>query len=215
MIRLRPLPYNRGPGGSRIMKFVHLSFLLATLVLMSSIGCARYEFDVIRPADLGLHVGGKQDAVLPMPPLEYRLRAVEGRLAMAVVNNTGDPITLRGAESFVVDPRGQSHPFRSQTIAPGSYVRMIFPPYERHYHPSGPTIGIGFGTVISSAAPSRHHPSPHLDEGPLYCVMYGDDADERGRYWRWEGESEVRMSLVFDQRGQIFTHELVIRRRKM
>lgn len=188
------------------------------LLMLLSVGCARYEFDIVRPPDLAQHIGRKQDAVAPLPPLEYRMRTVEGRLAMAIVNQSGEPITLRGAESFVVDPRGRSHPVRSQTIAPGSYIKLIFPPLPPRVRPSGPSFGIGIGTMIgSSGYPSRryrHHPYGHHFAEPRYYAVYDDDEDE-GRYWDWDGESEVRISLVYDHGGHPLNHQFVIMRKKV
>src|SRR5438046_10452514 len=72
------------------------------------------------------------------------MQAVESRLLMFVVNSTDDAIELLGPESTAVDSAGQSHPFRSQSIAPHSYVKLILPPV-RPYYRSGPTFGIGLG----------------------------------------------------------------------
>src|SRR3954471_5150052 len=106
-----------------------ISFLLVGLVG----GCAKYEFDLTEPADLARHIGREGETVLHRDELEYRFQSVDNRLLMHVVNATEDQIELIGPESTVVDPRGQSHPFRAQAIAPRSYIKLILPPMRPYY----------------------------------------------------------------------------------
>src|ERR1700756_1975432 len=47
---------------------------------------------------------------------------------MTIINPTVENITLRGDQSYVVDPRGESHPVRGGMIAPHSYSAMLWPP---------------------------------------------------------------------------------------
>src|SRR5215218_6311688 len=100
----------------------------ALLILTFSLGCTRYEYDITRPTDLAMHVGTKQDAIAPRQPLEYRFRTVDNRLVMSIDNKTDDTIQLQGDRSSVVDPSGQSHPLRTQPIAPQSFIKQILPP---------------------------------------------------------------------------------------
>ena len=181
-------------------------------------GCARYEFDLVEPAELARHISSKAEAVVPLDPLEYRLRAVEGRLVMNILNPTDDPVTLLGAQSYVVAPSGQSHPLRSQTIAPHTFVRLILPPM-RPYYRSGPTFGIGVGVGISHRVHGRgfyRGPwgyDPFFDE-PRYYTLY-DESDVT--YWDWKGETDVRLRLVF-QRGanaKTFSDDFTFHRKKM
>src|SRR5205814_908677 len=78
--------------------------------------------------DRARHIGAKADQVVRVDPLEYRLRSYDNRLVLSIFNPTQDPITLAGDRSYVVDPKDQSHPLRSQTIAPNTFVRLILPP---------------------------------------------------------------------------------------
>ena len=186
--------------------------LASLLVMFVSTGCARYEYDIVSPPDLRTHIGTKADAVTPVDPLVYRWRTVDNRLVVRVFNPTEDPVQLLGEKSTVVAPSGESHPLRGQTIAPRSHVKLILPPRRPTVRSSGPTFGVGVGMRVD--ARDRGFP-PHRDpfnDGPRYLAVYdGDDA----LYWDWNGQTEVRLTLVY-QRGETpLRHEFVIRRRKM
>jgi hypothetical protein len=186
------------------------------LLLLLSAGCAKFEFDVVEPADLAIHVGRDQDANIKRDELEYRMRSVEGRLAMHIVNPTDDPIELLGQESFAVDPRGQSHPFRSQSIAPHSYIRVILPPL-RPYYRTGPSFGIGIG-VSASRYHGRHfrgsygHFHDPFFDHPTYMTYY-DDTDNL--FWTWEGETDARIRLTYRRGREVFHHNFLFRRKKV
>jgi hypothetical protein len=182
------------------------------LLLCSISGCAKYEFNLVQPADRSQHIGAKTDAVVAIDPLEYRLRAVDGRLVMRIFNPTEDPIELIGPKCTVVDPKGQSHPLRSETMAGGSFIKLIFPPMRpRVYQPYyGPTIGVGVGYSARGACrPFRYQPMPST---PRYFTVY-DESDTY--YWDWKGEGEVRIALVFRRGDKEFRHEFLFRRVKM
>jgi len=186
------------------------SFLLVLLLLAG--GCAKYEFDLVEPADLAAHVGRDKETVIKRDELEYRMQAVENRLLMFIVNSTDDAIELIGPESTAVDPGGQSHPFRSQSIAPHSYVKLILPPL-RPYYRAGPTFGFGLG-IHGSREPDPlwlRFDDP-LWEEPMYVAVY-DETDTL--YWSWEGESEARIRLTFKRGREMFHHNFVFRRKKV
>src|SRR6184192_495438 len=115
---------------------------LLPLITLLLTGCARYEYDLVFPPDLARHIGEKSDEVVRVDPLEYRLRSYDNRLVLSIFNPTQDPITLGCDRSYVVDPKDQSHPLRSQTIAPNTFVRLILPPMRPGYYQSSPTIGL-------------------------------------------------------------------------
>jgi hypothetical protein len=172
-------------------------------------GCARYEFDVLAPAEVSGAVTGKADRQIDRPPLHYKLRAVENRLVMRIYNPGDVTTTLRGDLSYVVDPEGQSHPLPTLSAAPQSHLKLILPPFRPRLEPRGPTIGFGVGTVVGS------HPGYETGVAaePVYLLMTDDS--NNAMYWDWPGESEIRMLLVFERGGERLEHAFVIRRVKI
>jgi hypothetical protein len=186
------------------------ALLLITLFVLVT-GCTTYEFDVTRPPELATHVARNQDAVLTREPLVYRLRAVENRLVMNIENGTDEPIQLAGDQSTVVDPDGQSHPLRSQAIAPHSFAKLILPPM-RPVIRSGPTFGIGVGAHVGYHPGYDDFHDDWYHDHPQYFTVVDDNAI----YWEWRGEGDIRLMLVFlGKDGESFSHEFVIRRVKV
>ena len=187
-------------------------FVVFSMLLLLGGGCAKYEFDLVQPPDLATHIGRDTEKVLKRDELEYRMLSVDGRLLMHVVNATDDPIELLGPQSTAVDPSGQSHPFRSQTIAPHSFVKLILPPM-RPYYRAGPTFGIGVGVHAYHGSGSywSEWNDPYWDE-PRYFAMV-DETDTL--YWEWEGEGEARIRLTYRRGREEFHHEFTFRRKKV
>ena len=184
-------------------------------------GCARYEYDLVHPADLRRHIG-KTDAVMRLGAIEYKLRTVDNRLVMRAYNRSDVTMQLLGEESVAVAPDGESHPVRGRTIAPGSHVKLIFPPLRPRVYRGGPSFGVGVGV---SARRSRYRATgaaydPLVHE-PAYLMVY-----ESGEalYWDWKGESEARIILVYQRSGpaaatapanDFVRHEFTFRRLRM
>jgi hypothetical protein len=197
------------------------SFILSlvTLSLLTS-GCAHYEYDLVNPPDLARHIGTRSDELVRVDPLEYRLRTYDNRLVMNIVNPTPDPITLAGDRSYVVDPAGQSHPLRSQTIAPDTFIRLILPPMRPGYYQSGPTIGFGLGVGYSRFYGGHRYGyrgigyDPFFYDEPRYYTYY-DESDNT--YWNWEGQTSIRLHLVYFKAGSrdSFTQDFTFARKKM
>jgi len=185
---------------------------LLPVLLLFSVGCATYEYDITRPENLAMHVGRKGDAVATWAPVEYRLRAVENRLVMSIYNRTDDSMQLVGERSSVVDPDGQSHPLRNQAIAPQSFAKLILPPYRPRLYHSGPTFGIGVGTHVGDR---RGYGYDEFDQPYFEEPIYLDVVDDSALFWEWSGEGQIRMSLVFTRKDETFTQEFVIRRVKV
>lgn len=184
-------------------------FLLTLLFLGT--GCAKYEYDLLGPPDLRTHIGTKTDAVSEVEPLVYRWRTVDSRLVVRAFNPTADPIQLLGEKSTVVAPGGESHPLRGQTIAPQSHAKLILPPRRPRVYNRGPTFGVGVGMHVDARDRGFPNPDP-LDDQPRYLAVYDDD---NAIYWEWNGETEIRLSLVYLAGEESIRHEFVIRRRKM
>jgi hypothetical protein len=211
------------PDTTRNMRICPTSSLLPTLLLLLLAGgCARYEYQLVRPPELTRHIGRGADAVFTLEPLEYRLRTVDNRLVMRVFNPTEDPIQLIGAQSTVVDPNGQSHPLPGQTIAPSSFIKMIFPPPRPRVHDpyGGPTFHTGFGVGVRVDSGARRRGRPGRSSAvyasstavtPRYLQVYGDPHF----FWDWRGEGEARIILVYRRGDDEFRHEFLFRRKKV
>ena len=174
-------------------------------------GCT-YEYDVVEPPDLAGHVGSKSDYVIKRDPLDYRMITYDNRLVIRVFNPTADPIILVGERSTLVDPSGQSHPLRGQTIAPQSFIKLILPPLRPQLEP-GPSYGVGFGVGLSERRYFDRYgywPGSRDWDGPNYLVVVDDNA----LYWDWDGQTEVRLTLAYDRAGKPFSDSFVFKRVK-
>jgi hypothetical protein len=196
------------------MKPMRLACWLPLALFCLMAGCARYEYDITRPQDFAGHIGTMTDTTFQRDPLEYRWRTVDNRLVLRIYNPTDQLITLLGQRSSVVDPQQQSHPLVTQTMAPSSFIKLILPPLRPRIERTGPSIGIGVGTVIGSGRYGRRAVEPYPDwpPEPRYFTVYEDSAV----YWDWDGATTVRLTLVFQRPdSSSFEHEFVIARRKM
>lgn len=182
---------------------------LALIFLTLLSGCATYEFDITHPPEFSRHISRKADESFTRDDLDYRLRAVEGRLVVRIYNTADNDVRILGARSTLVDPHLQSRPIRSQTIAPGAFVKLILPPLAPQLRPSGPSITIGGG--ISSGGGSGIGLGTGFHDGPDYYEV----DDNSGFYWEWDGASDVRLTLTFERAAQIFTHTFAISRVKL
>jgi hypothetical protein len=180
-------------------------FLLLLAPFSFTSGCAHYEFDLTRPPDFARHIGDQKQERFTRDPLEYRMQSAEGRLVIEIFNPTNDTIQLIGRQSSVVDPNNQSHPLLDQTIAPSSYAKLILPPMRPQATPTGPSIGVN----ISSGG---SQPDWNNQDWPRNST-----AADAGSplYWDWEGDGDVRLTLVF-RRGndQQFQHEFTFHRKR-
>ena len=194
------------------------TFSWILFLALAAAGCARYEFDLVTPTDLARHIGANADTVLSIDPLVYRLRVVENRLVMFIENPADDPIFFLGDQSFVVDPGRQSHPFRSEVIAPHSYIRRVLPPLPPpyYYYRPEPAFGFGLGFGVVSVHRFHHAYAPGaaaaVTEEPKYEIIY--EAAEFP-YWTWPPESQVRLSLTFRRADRTFHDEFTFRKTRV
>jgi hypothetical protein len=139
-------------------------------------------------------------------PLEYQLARYHDRLSMRIINPTEDRIMLAGNRSYVVDPRGESHPFNSRVIAPHSYTQFLLPPLPITYsYPDywawGPGWGWGWGW-------GWHDPfwSPYYGPGfygPPPVATYQIITPYN---WDWK-TGPARLRLTYDRNGKDFEHD--------
>src|SRR5690349_18498614 len=91
-------------------------------------GCVRYAIDVVKPEDLAGPVPSNAPKELAIDPLVYDLQTVEDRLVVIIHNDTDEAVKLLGEDSYVVDPKGESHPLPTRAIASHSGTKLILPP---------------------------------------------------------------------------------------
>ena len=212
-----PPPPNRFSRATRGFPLTLLLIAVGPLV-----GCTRYEYDIVAPPELAQNVGTKQWVTAAQEPLEYRFITADSRLVMQIHNRTDGPVQLLADRSVVVDPRGQSHGLRGQTIAPNSFVKLVLPPMAARVRRTGPSFGFGVGLGLGSAGFRRgrgYYPYGGLgydddfgyDEPRYYAVVDPND----NTYWEWDGEGEARLTLVYaGGDGKTFTHQFVLGRQK-
>lgn len=172
-------------------------------------GCAKYEIALVDPAEFSQTLQRQKEAILHIDPVEYRFSDVNGRLGVRVFNTTGDPLTMLGEQSYIVDPGGQTHPLRGGTIAPDSFIAFALPPIATVYRErSRLSFGLGVG----------HH--SHLDGhfGGFGTSFDHDPWKYRGfenvPAWRWK-TGTVRMRLVFDTEPEPLAHEFTFVRERV
>lgn len=189
-----PGPHKAGGLSSRSL------LLWAALLLLS--GCAHYQYRLVEPAQYAQPITDKTTARISYPPLDYMLRERDDRLMIAIANPGSLPATLVGPQSYVVDPRGLSHPLLSATIAPHSYIALALPPEARPYYRPYPTVSLGFG--YGAWWPG---PGPFFGTGFAYPVGPGYYAPGPEPYsWEWK-TGQVRMRLFYQQGGPTNTFE--------
>lgn len=174
-------------------------------------GCTTYQFDILQPPTQNRRISTDGENRLVIDPLEYRLRAAQGRLVMLIFNPTGDTIELLGSKSSVVDPDGQSHPLRDRAIAGDSFIKEILPPYRPQWVEPQPSYGVGVSGMAGAADQPGYVRPRGYGSYPSGVDVY-DDAD--AYFWDWDDQTEVRMTLVFSRSGKTFEQSLVFHRVK-
>jgi hypothetical protein len=189
-------------------------FIFGSLLLLS--GCATYEYGIYQPPPLARHISSKAQTTLFYDPLNYTFQAVDNRLVIWINNPTGDPITLVGERSVIVDPDGQSHPLRSQTIAPGSFIKLILPPLRPYAFGYGPGYYVGSSGFIVRHGSRRG--GVYVNDGyyygndPCYMTIY-DPGDPT--FFQWQDQTDVRMTLAFERLGKTLEHTFAFHRVKV
>jgi hypothetical protein len=185
-------------------------------------GCARYEYAIVEPPDLARHIGRKAPAVFRLDPVRYEARTYDNRLVLFIFNDADEPLKMLGEDGYAVDPRGESHPLRTRTIAPGSSTKLIFPPLRPTFRRAAPTFGFGVGVGLGSAARYGHFGRTgygHLHDDPFGYdgfPRYYQLADDGTYFWNWTGDNtDVRVRFVYRLGDERFHHEFTFRRVKV
>ncbi len=184
-----------------------LLFLVASLTWVT--GCASYDYQIVEPASL-THRITDQPVTVSYEPLQYSMSRYKDRLGMTIINPTAERVTLRGDRSYVIDPRGESHPVRGRTLGPRSYSAMLWPPVPA----SGTMVYPGFyGPGWWGWGP---YPYPGY-WGGFYPDYYGPTTSYYQIYtpfdWKWK-EGQAHMHLSYEQNGRHFDHDFVILRQR-
>jgi hypothetical protein len=179
---------------------------LGVLALLCG-GCvSSYQFDVREPAAAAGQITEDNDLITKISPLEYRVRADEGHLVLTIFNPTPDTIALIGSQSTVVDPSGVTHPLHSGSMPSQGSMRIVLPPSVEHIGSPEPEI--------SAPGPSGEPP-----DNPGYIRPSGfggptEEASDSVYNWSWNGESEVRLNLVFQEGDHTFQQGFLLHRGK-
>ena len=169
-------------------------------------GCQTYEFHIVQPAQYAATIP-KEPLVFHMDPLDYRFTRDSDHLMVGIINPTTNRISLRGEQSYVVDPKGESHPLRGTVLGPHSYTRLILPPIPATAQVVGP-YGYGYGWGWGPGYYGYYGPywgGPYYDPffyGP--AVTYYEMRTPYDWYWH---TGLVRLHLTYDQNGKAFQHD--------
>jgi hypothetical protein len=155
-------------------------------------GCATYQYRVTQPPGVP-EVKDGQQVVVHYDPLEYRLSKDHDRLLMQIFNPTDDRVVLVGSRSYVVDPRGESHPLRDRILGGHSFTWILLPPQPMTY--AYPGYGGGWGPSWGWYAP---YPGPwyggaYFWSPPVYYAQVYTPYD-----WDWK-TGPVRLRLTYER----------------
>jgi len=179
-------------------------FALALLGAILATGCKTYDYRIVQPANLAQRITGDNVVTVRYDPLEYRFARHRDRLGITIANPTDDRITLLGDRSYVVDPKGETHPIRGRVIAPHSYTRMLQPPVPASVQVTAPYYGWGPGFYTGFGYPY----APFYDDfyyGPAtayYHIVTPYD-------WKWD-VGPARFRFTCQRNNSFFDHNFEI-----
>lgn len=179
---------------------LHL-LLLVSFAAISLCGCQSFVYRVVQPPGIAQPVTDKP-VTLHYDPLEYQLVRYKERLEMRIMNPTEDRIVLLGDRSYVVDPTGESHPFRTHILGPHSFSRTLLPPVPFTY--AYPDWYWGWGP---GWGPYYPYWGPYW--GPTFypSVSYAQITTQYD--WPWK-TGTARVRLTYDRNRTTFEHDFEI-----
>lgn len=190
---------------------------LFVFAIVFAAGCTHYAYDLTSPPELQRTIDAKSMTTVPVAPLVYELQTAEDRLVVTIRNDTDGAVKLVGEDSYAVDPRGESHPLPTRTIAPHATTKLIFPPLNPAVQ-RGPVFGFGVGVGFASARSGyggagvgTYDDFGLADDSRYYSAEPGDPA----LYWSGSGPGTIRLRLAYQTAdGKRFSHEFEFERRK-
>lgn len=191
-----------------------LAAWMAVGILCLLSGCAKYEYQILRPAEVAGHIG-KSPVEVKLDPLVYKMQSYDNHLVVQVFNLTEEPVEIVGERSNIVTPDKRSIPIASQSIPSGAHVKLVLPPVRTDIQPTGPALHIGFGMQGDAAGVQKKtvdvaSVSPVAQEQRVVYLVDLDDSD----YWDWDGQTDVTLILTCRQGDKFFKQAFVFHRVK-
>jgi len=178
--------------------------LFPLLVAVSGLllgGCASYQYRLVQPPGVAQPIRDQVVAVT-YDPLEYRLIRHDNRLGVRIFNPTNDRIVMLANKSYVVDPRGETHPVRGRIIGPHSYAAMLLPPRPITLPGWGPGHAWGWGWGWTPYTPFYDPYYAEFYQPPVYYYEVRTAYD-----WHWDS-GPIRLHLAYERDGTSFEHNL-------
>lgn len=174
----------------------------AVLLAVLLTGCGTYQFQMVQPR---AQVLTKAPVTVQMEPLSYELAKSGDQIEVRIQNPTPDRVRLAGEKSYVVGPKGDSHPLREAVIGPRSYTVLMLPP-----SPQIVPAGVGITPVMGFYPAGPAYPYGYGYYGG-YTDIYYAPAVNYGRVvtpydWDWK-TGPARLRLAYERDGQFFDHD--------
>ena len=190
-----------------------LTIAACLLACLPFTGCTQYEYVITQPAEFA-SVLSRQEREITREPVMYFFVDQSSRVGIRIENITDDSLTIKGEESYIVTPAGESSPMRGGTIAPHTWSAITIPALVRVYGGGGGvSFGLGVGTWGSNGGGGIGVGAGGYD--PFYDNSFYSPRDEVA--WQWK-DGTVRMHLVIEKTGDPSTRveqEFAIDRRKV
>ena len=173
-------------------------------------GCHAYQYRIVQPPQANNVITDKPVAV-HYDPLEYTFARVREGLALRITNPTTNQVVLRTDRSFVIDPRGESHPVPGTIIGAHSYTRMFLPPRPATaevvgYYGYPWAYGPGF---YGYGAPFWHGYYDPFFYGPSVTYLQLTTPYD----WLWK-TGPIQLHLAYEHSSQPFEHNFEIIRER-
>ena len=94
--------------------------LMTVVSLLAFAGCTKHEYVITQPTEFAGRLT-KQERDISRDAVVYYLVDQSSRVGIRIENTSDAPITLKGNDSYVVTPWGESQPMRGVTIAPHTW----------------------------------------------------------------------------------------------
>jgi hypothetical protein len=186
------------------------ALLSAIALLLLTSGCHTYQYRVVQPPQAHSIITG-QPVMIHYDPLEYTFARVQDRLAISISNPTTNQVVLRGDKSFVMSPRGESHPIPGRVIGARSYARMLLPP-----QPATAEV-IGYYGYPWAWGPGFYGYGAPFSRGFYDPFAYGPAVTyfqlNTPYDWLWR-TGPIQLHLGFERNGQPFEHHFEILRER-